>query len=155
MKITLVIKVHWEKYRFVMKILDPTEDYFHIDNKRILLITIKQIITSVQIRYNMFYECANKLYDCWHGIRSLRSLVIICFITINKIRSLSIQKYFPLGPDVTITNRYFSQCISHRLALADVLFAGWTHCIYIRGTSVYMLCIKSCIYYVYSHVYTI
>ena len=38
--------IHWEKYRFVMTILDPTENYFHIDNKRILLITIKQIITS-------------------------------------------------------------------------------------------------------------
>ena len=44
--------------------LDPTENYFHIDNKRILLLTIKQVITSVQIRYNLFYECANKLYDC-------------------------------------------------------------------------------------------
>ena len=32
--------------------------------KRNLLITIKQVITSVQIRYNMFYERANKLYDC-------------------------------------------------------------------------------------------
>ena len=35
-----------EKYRFVMTILDPTENYFHIDNKRISLITIKQVITS-------------------------------------------------------------------------------------------------------------
>ena len=35
---------HWEKYRFV--ILDPTENYFHIDNKRILFITIKQVNTS-------------------------------------------------------------------------------------------------------------
>ena len=42
--------------------LDLTENYFHIDNKRILLITIKQIITSVQIRYNLFYERANKLH---------------------------------------------------------------------------------------------
>ena len=55
---------HWEKYRIVMTILDPTETYFHIDNKRVILITIKQVITSVQIRYNLFYGCANKLYDC-------------------------------------------------------------------------------------------
>ena len=47
-----------------MMILDPTENYFHIDNKRTLLITIKQVITSVQIRFNLFYEYANKLYDC-------------------------------------------------------------------------------------------
>ena len=46
-----------------MTILDPTENYFYIDYKRILLITIKQVITSVQIRYNLFYERANKLYD--------------------------------------------------------------------------------------------
>ena len=38
--------LHWEKYQFVMTILDPTENYFHIDNKRILLITTKQVITS-------------------------------------------------------------------------------------------------------------
>ena len=56
--------LHWEKYRFVMTILDPTENYFHIDNKRTLLITIKQVITSVQFCYNLFYVCANKLYDC-------------------------------------------------------------------------------------------
>ena len=96
---------------FVMTISGPNGKYFPIDNKRILLITIKQIITSVQIRYNLFYGCANKLYDCWQGIRSLRSLVIICFIIINKIHLLSIRKYFPLGPDIVITNRYFSQCI--------------------------------------------
>ena len=47
-----------------MTILEPTENYFHIDNKRILLMMIKQVIASVQIRYNLFYECANKLYDC-------------------------------------------------------------------------------------------
>ena len=41
-----VFCVHWEKYWFVMTILDPTENYFHIENKRILLITIKQVITS-------------------------------------------------------------------------------------------------------------
>ena len=58
------MELHWEKYRIVMTILDPMENYFHIDSKRILLITIKQVITSVQIRYNLFYECANKLYDC-------------------------------------------------------------------------------------------
>ena len=55
---------HWEKYRFVITILDPMENYFHIDNKRILLVPIKQVITSVQIRYNLFYDCASKLYDC-------------------------------------------------------------------------------------------
>ena len=44
-------------------LVHPTENYFHIDNKRILLITIEQVITSVQIRYNLFYERANKLYD--------------------------------------------------------------------------------------------
>ena len=43
-----------------MTILDPTENYFHIDNKLILLITIKQVITSVQIRYNLFYECVKQ-----------------------------------------------------------------------------------------------
>ena len=37
-----------------MTILDPTENYLHIDNKRILSITIKQVIASVQIRYNLF-----------------------------------------------------------------------------------------------------
>ena len=47
-----------------MTILAPTENYFLIDNERILSITIKQVIASVQIRYNLFYECANKLYDC-------------------------------------------------------------------------------------------
>ena len=56
--------VHREKYQFVTTILDPTENYLHIDNKRILLITIKQVVTSVQIHYNLFYEYANKLYDC-------------------------------------------------------------------------------------------
>ena len=58
-----ICEPHWEKYRFVMTILDPTGNYFHIDNKRIVLITIKQVITSAQIRYNFFYERANKLYD--------------------------------------------------------------------------------------------
>ena len=47
-----------------MTILYQTENYFRIDNKRILLITIKQVITILQIRYNLFYECAHKLYDC-------------------------------------------------------------------------------------------
>ena len=42
----------------------PNRNYFHIDNKRILLITIEQVIFSVQIRYNLFYERANKLHDC-------------------------------------------------------------------------------------------
>ena len=41
-----------------------SENYFYIDNKRILLKTIKQVIASVHIRYNLFYECANELYDC-------------------------------------------------------------------------------------------
>ena len=46
--------------------LDPTENYFPIDNKRILSITIKKVITSVQIRYNLFtsvqtnYTTANR-----------------------------------------------------------------------------------------------
>ena len=50
----------WWRYQ------DPTENYFHIDNKRILLITIKQVITNVQIRYNLFtgvqtnYTTANR-----------------------------------------------------------------------------------------------
>ena len=47
-----------------MTILDPTENYFHIYNKRSLLVTVKQVIASVQIRYYLFYERANKLYDC-------------------------------------------------------------------------------------------
>ena len=46
-----------------MTILEPTENYFHIDNERILLITIKQAITIVQIRYNLFYDRANKIND--------------------------------------------------------------------------------------------
>ena len=36
----------------------------HIENERIVLITIKKVITRVQIRYNLFYKRANKLYDC-------------------------------------------------------------------------------------------
>ena len=51
--------LHWEKYRFVMTILDPTENDFHIDNKRILLITIKQIITSERSEWILCLQSYN------------------------------------------------------------------------------------------------
>ena len=50
------------------------------------------------------------------------ALVIICFIVINKIRLLSIGKYFPLGPDIVITNMYFSQCSDHEFLFKQVTF---------------------------------
>ena len=108
--------LHWEKYMFVMTISGPNGKYFPIDNKRILLIKMKQIITSEQSKRSRII--------CLHirktNYNVICTLVLICFIVINKIRLLSIGKYSPLGPDIVIINMYFSQCMGSSLCMVSI-----------------------------------